>query len=144
MVTDRCALYLQTLCGRPNPSFKIWGLYFTLSSHHSRYCQLVFTLFSVFTLNHLQTSAIYYTRVCVPLPDFFFFLLFTLATIWVSPQKVSMLDYWEIVVKCTYSHEMFNSWSSLIIDLGRYQAVCDYSECWNYKQQRVSLVVSEK
>ncbi len=75
MVTDRRALYLQTLCGRPNPSFKIWGLYFTLSSHHSRYCQLVFTLFSVFTLNHLQTSAIYYTRVCVPLPVFFFFFL---------------------------------------------------------------------
>ncbi len=75
MVTNRRALCLQTLCGRPNPSFKMRGLYFTLSSDHSRYCQLVFTLFSVFTLNDRQTSAIYYTRVCVPLPVFCFLLL---------------------------------------------------------------------
>lgn len=75
LVTNRQALCLQILCGRPNPSFKMRGLYFTLSSHHSRYCQLVFTLFSVFTLNHRQTSAIYYMRVCVPLPVFCFLLL---------------------------------------------------------------------
>lgn len=44
-----------------------------------------------------------------------------------SPQKVSNLDYWEIVVKRTRSHKMFKSMSSLIIDLGQYQAGCDIS-----------------
>lgn len=78
--------------------------------------------FLTFTLNCQHTSGIYYASAC-----FLFFFHFTVKAMRGSPQKVSNLDYWEIVVKRTCSHKMFNSVSSLIIDLGRYQAGCDIS-----------------
>lgn len=77
--------------------------------------------FLTFTLNCQHTSGIYYTSTC------FLFLHFTVTAMQGSPQKVSNLDYWEIVVKCTCSHKMFDSVSSLIIDLGRHQAGCGIS-----------------
>lgn len=88
--------------------------------------------FLTFTLDCQHTSGIYYTSSC------FLFLHFTVTAMRGSPQKVSNLDYWEIVVKHTCSHKMFKSVSSLIIDLGQYQAGCDIS------RGKIFLVFFEK
>lgn len=108
--------------------------------HHLRWE----TLISLSLLTILTTVRYYLTFLAFTSNSqrlFSFFLHFTVTAIRESPRKVSNLDYWEIVVKYTYSHKMLNSASSLIIDLGRYQAGCDISRDI---QQSASLVFFEK